>query len=423
MYYLLILSPPDEEMQPGKLLAVDAEVCLTLARERDSPRSIPPLSFRISSRYLHEDYLYIYNVPTGMLCSQRFLNVLSNEDVPFTAYPTQLLEWDTQQPLDAPYSFWIAPWIKGAIDWERSEEWVDHETGNRHRTKLALTSECIARAPLLFQAMETGQCLVHEKLRTVLETTHLTGFAFAPLDSVFMPYEGLRRVELERLLQKRPEDWERWCQLSTTFVLAHRYGDALEPLNRALALKPDLEQAWEKRGHILFTLGHLQEALEALKRAIELEPQSQAWYEYSAVLRALGRQEEALASAQHLVELWGMVPLTWYELAAAHAASGHQDKALQAIERCLGLGAWGGGTEQAKIARLKGELLVRLGRYEEALATYEMGLEWSSIDKVLRVGKIKTLRLLGRNKEAEIAEAQLQRLEQRREENVKKRPM
>jgi tetratricopeptide (TPR) repeat protein len=118
-----------------------------------------------------------------------------------------------------------------------------------------------------------------------------------------------------------------------------------------------------------------------------------------------------------------MVPLTWYELAAAYAASGHQDQALQAIEHCLGLGAWGGGTEQAKIATLKGELLVQLGRYEEALATYEMGLEWSSIDNVLRVGKIKTLRLLGRNEEAEIAEAQLQRLEQRREENVKKRPM
>jgi tetratricopeptide (TPR) repeat protein len=271
--------------------------------------------------------------------------------------------------------------------------------------------------------METGKYLVHEKLRAVLEAAHLTGIAFAPLDSASMPYEGLKRVEFEGLLQKHPDDWERWCQLSSTFALAHRYEDALEPLNRALALKPDLEEAWRKRGRILFTLGHLQDALEALKRAIELEPQSRAWYEYSAVLRALGRQEEALASAQHLVELWGMVPLTWYELAAAYAASGHQDQALQAIEHCLGLGAWGGGTEQAKIATLKGELLVQLGRYEEALATYEMGLEWSSIDNVLRVGKIKTLRLLGRNEEAEIAEAQLQRLEQRREENVKKRPM
>jgi len=133
MYDLLILSSSKKEIQPGKLLAVDAEVCLALARERDIPRSIPPLSFRISSRYLQEDYLYIYNVPSGKLCSQQFLNVLTSEGVPFTAYPTHLLEWDTRQPLDAAYSFWIAPWIKGAIDWERSEEWFNHETGNRHR--------------------------------------------------------------------------------------------------------------------------------------------------------------------------------------------------------------------------------------------------------------------------------------------------
>src|SRR5437879_4908998 len=92
----------------------------------------------------------------------------------------------------------------------------------------------------------------------------------------------------------------------------------------------DLEEGWYRRGLILYELEHLQEALEALKQAVQANPQSLAWKDYSAVLRRLGSKEEALASAEHLVQIWSSSPVSWYELGAARAAIGHVEEALQA---------------------------------------------------------------------------------------------
>ena len=126
----------------------------------------------------------------------------------------------------------------------------------------------------------------------------------------------------------------------------------------------------------------------------------------------VGCYEEALASAQQLVQVKDKAYLAWYELALAHKALGHDEEALQALERALRAG----GNVLPAIPQSKGDWLYQLGRYEEARAAYEFGLRGSPRVRALWAGKTKALRALKRDQEAEAAEQELQRLEQRRAE-------
>src|SRR5712691_5021983 len=128
MYHLLLTSATDENTQYEVPQAIDAQLCMHLASERDSPKLIAPVPFTIGQASLHRDYLTIGNAP-GKLCSQRFLDMLRRASVPFTAYTARLIEKDTEQELAVHYFYWIPQWIEGAIDWESSEHWVNAETG------------------------------------------------------------------------------------------------------------------------------------------------------------------------------------------------------------------------------------------------------------------------------------------------------
>ena len=64
------------------------------------------------------------------------------------------------------------------------------------------------------------------------------------------------------------------CRGNLLFALK-RYADASSAFDRALALKPDLAQAWVGRGKIFFEQKRYDEALAAYERALELQPKSQ----------------------------------------------------------------------------------------------------------------------------------------------------
>jgi tetratricopeptide (TPR) repeat protein len=57
---------------------------------------------------------------------------------------------------------------------------------------------------------------------------------------------------------------------------------------------PDYPAAWGNRGELLWRLERYDEALEALDRAIQLDPDlADAWYNRGEALKAQGRDEEA----------------------------------------------------------------------------------------------------------------------------------
>jgi tetratricopeptide (TPR) repeat protein len=57
---------------------------------------------------------------------------------------------------------------------------------------------------------------------------------------------------------------------------------------------PDDPAAWGNRGELLWRLERYDESLEALDRAIQLDPDlADAWYNRGEALKAQGRDEEA----------------------------------------------------------------------------------------------------------------------------------
>lgn len=80
------------------------------------------------------------------------------------------------------------------------------------------------------------------------------------------------------------------------------------------------------------------------------------------------------------------------------------------------------GPHIEEIHRIRGEILYRLGRYQEALTAYKAGLASRTTYRELYVGKIKALQALEQYKKAAKAERELQDLNRRREENLRKKP-
>lgn len=148
MYYYLVDVPIDKDIGCRWIEAIEPELCRMLAFERASLLPGVKLQFHINQSCLHVDYLRVNHVVNGRLCSQRFINVLTSESISFIAYPAELLDETTGQPLAANYWFWLPQSIEGAIDWEGSEIWIDPQLGKRHLSKLVLNASVEADWPL-----------------------------------------------------------------------------------------------------------------------------------------------------------------------------------------------------------------------------------------------------------------------------------
>jgi tetratricopeptide (TPR) repeat protein len=420
VYYQLIDRPSASVREEDLPRAVNPDVCNRIMFAVDTAELSTELTFLLGEACLSLDYLPIRGVHRGIVCSQRFLDVLTAASVSYRAYPASFLNKETSLLLPAYYSFWLPQSIHNAIDWERSEAWTNPETGQGWLTKIVLTAEVEAASPLLFHAHGTGRYFVHERLCGRLEVAEITGIAFAPLDTAYLPDGGVKKREMEQWLIDHPDDWVSWYRLSDFLVKARRYEEAVDALEQVLGINPNAEKAWYKLGHLLHQRGNLAEAQTTLKRAMKLQPQSLAWGEYCTILRTLEAKEEALAYAETWMKNWSQSPLPWYELGAAQVVLGRDQEALQAIDEGL---ARGGGARRDDLYLLKANILSKQERYEEALALFNRQLEVTPLKRVLWKGKMRALSALGRLDEVRKAEQEFQKLEQQREENLKKRPI
>lgn len=206
MYFLMIAAILHQYEEQPLATAEEQQRCMTLLAHPEDAHEVQPLTFRIDPLMGQRDYVPLDNIPGGILCSQRFLALLMSVKADCFVFPALLRDLGQEQERAASYHFVVPRRYDQTIDWERSESWVEteSESGGHSLTKLVLTEECEAQQIPLFRPEHTLLTVVHDHLRTTVEQAKLVGVAFAPLTALYSPHQGVRLLELERLLRKRP---------------------------------------------------------------------------------------------------------------------------------------------------------------------------------------------------------------------------
>lgn len=178
--------------------------------------------------------------------------------------------------------------------------------------------------------------------------------------------------QAQALVQRDPKAGQGWHILAMARLAQSNYQAALEPLRRALKLKPEVAELHYNLGYVLERLDRPEEAVAAYRRAVQIKPNlAEAHNNLGNVLKDLKRYEEALAA---------------YQRAAVMNPSA------------------------AEIRMNKGDALSCLGRLEEAVGMYRNALDLKPDLPEAYNSLSSVLGLLGRHEEALDASRQALRL-------------
>jgi tetratricopeptide (TPR) repeat protein len=203
---------------------------------------------------------------------------------------------------------------------------------------------------------------------------------------------------LERAIELDPNYEKAMVQLATALELKATFMSVPELLEkslalteRALAIRPDDADAHVQRGDTLLAMGRADEAIRALQRGVQLEPDRPA--AHGSLARAYwigsGRVDDAIAEFETMLGLNPEAGYTHLQLAMLYTLRGDykaaeriardairlQDQVMSGTTGLIIVGAH---------ARL-GYVLYRLGRYDEAIVEYRRELELLAVgDHLLR---------------------------------------
>lgn len=177
-------------------------------------------------------------------------------------------------------------------------------------------------------------------------------------DSVAL-WENVRRVDAH-------ETEVLFANLGNAYHADHRYPEALEAYDKAIALGPPESTPHEGKAIVLFDMGRIPEALEEFKKAIVMDPSKldlhqDLWIAYNR----MGQYEGALAEAQEMVRLAPDSPEGYDKLAVTYGSKGLFDESIEASQKALAL-----YPNSPQYLTNLATTYQRAGRYDEAIQVY-----------------------------------------------------
>jgi len=101
-----------------------------------------------------------------------------------------------------------------------------------------------------------------------------------------------------------PRPSHAWLGRGNIFLELERYDDALAAYDKALVLRPDLENAWLGRGNLFGQLKRYDDAFAAYDKALALEPDLEtAWFGRGTLFSELERYDDAFAAYDQALAL------------------------------------------------------------------------------------------------------------------------
>jgi uncharacterized repeat protein (TIGR01451 family) len=171
-----------------------------------------------------------------------------------------------------------------------------------------------------------------------------------------------------------------------------RLEEELRHYESLLYADPTLQRAWEKKAMILVELGRFEEAIECYDKLAELNPDKEE--EFKLEVLNLVKEREGLDETQG--ELEEVAPVD--EMEEIEKAIAHYDELLR-IDPALKQ-AW----------QTRGELLEKIGRHEEAVASYDKAIECSKQERLHEIMDLASLRKMGLMEGRTSSKALIQRL-------------
>ncbi|WP_076859947.1 tetratricopeptide repeat protein [Bradyrhizobium mercantei] len=170
-------------------------------------------------------------------------------------------------------------------------------------------------------------------------------------------------AHFDKALALKPDLAEAWLGRGNAFAGMGRHDEAVAAFDRAIALKPDLVGPW--LGHLLTNLGRFDRALAAYDKVIALRPNlAEAWLGRCHSLVKLQRYAEALAAYDKALALEPGAAAPW--LGHLLASQQRYGEALAAYDKTLAIKP---DLIEAWLAR--GDVLFRLARLDDALAGFD----------------------------------------------------
>jgi len=197
-------------------------------------------------------------------------------------------------------------------------------------------------------------------------------------------YLAAAQRQLEDAPRPGRRESQRLVEEALGLAAENRLREALEALERAVRLDPGNERAYSGRGVMRLEL-KLPGALDDLDRALELAPHNAAALLNRGVLLC-GRERyaEAVDDFSMSLTLDPANPIALSNRGSAHLHLGDLQAALADFERALQLNPDDGPTHA-----VKGQALSQLGRSREAIAAFERSLELGgSPDDLRRVREV-----------------------------------
>jgi tetratricopeptide (TPR) repeat protein len=164
-----------------------------------------------------------------------------------------------------------------------------------------------------------------------------------------------------------------WCEKANRLLACDKLEEALEAYREALAIEPDLPEAHDGMGNVLYDMGQYRPAVESFARAVQAKPGfPEAYKNMGDALFKLKRYEDALAAYRRAGALHPGDEDIHFNLGVTLSMLARYEEAMVEYDIVLCLLDDEGTSQDAVDAALNRALvLLHLSRFEESIIAFD----------------------------------------------------